>query len=246
MSPPTPLFQVVHEDSDLLVLHKPAGLVCHPTKGDEYSSLASRVRLHLGSDARAHLINRLDRETSGLVVVSKTDQCARELRRIWAERAVEKVYEAIAWGHPQQDQEVIDAPLGKDEASVVAIKDIVRPDGAAAQTCYRVLQRFEREGEFFSHLEVKPVTGRKHQIRIHLAHVNLPILGDKLYGRDPDCYLAFIQDRLTPAQRHYLKLQNHALHAARIAFSWRGRQWEFSSAPEAEFRAFLPGTPVSR
>jgi 23S rRNA-/tRNA-specific pseudouridylate synthase len=77
------LFEIVHEDDDLLVLNKPADLVCHPTKGDRYSSLISRVRLHLGDDIRPHLINRLDRETSGLVIVARNETAALELRRLW-------------------------------------------------------------------------------------------------------------------------------------------------------------------
>src|SRR5437016_8866482 len=86
------LFPVIHEDDELLVINKPAGLVCHPTKTDEYSSLISRVRLHLGKDAVAHLVNRLDRETSGVTIVAKHDDAARELRRLWENRAVEKEY----------------------------------------------------------------------------------------------------------------------------------------------------------
>src|ERR1700691_5390487 len=89
------LFEIIHEDAELLVINKPAGLVCHPTKGDVYSSLISRVRLHLGVDAPAHLVNRLDRETSGLVLVAKSDGAARELRRIWEKRFVQKMYWAI-------------------------------------------------------------------------------------------------------------------------------------------------------
>src|SRR4051794_3467477 len=86
------LFQIIHEDAELLVINKPAGLVCHPTKGDIYSSLISRVRLHLGADCPAHLVNRLDRETSGVVTVAKTDLAARTLRKIWEGRQVTKEY----------------------------------------------------------------------------------------------------------------------------------------------------------
>src|SRR3954451_4828244 len=92
------LFQIVYEDSNLLVISKPAGLVCHPTKGDVYSSLISRVRLHLGAESQAHLVNRLDRETSGVVVVAKTDDVARSLRKIWEGRLVAKEYLAIVHG----------------------------------------------------------------------------------------------------------------------------------------------------
>src|SRR6476646_7409998 len=101
------LFEVIHEDAELLVINKPAGLVCHPTKTDEYSSLISRVRLHLGKEARPHLVNRLDRETSGVTVVAKLDDTARELRKIWESRQVEKDYLALVHGHVRETTGVI-------------------------------------------------------------------------------------------------------------------------------------------
>ena len=126
------LFEILHEEDDLLVINKPAGLVCHPTKGDERSSLVGRIRLYLGADRPVHLINRLDRETSGVVVVGKSDEAARELRRLWENREVQKNYWAIVHGHVTESEGMIDAPLGSDDASEVAVKDCVRDDGAAA------------------------------------------------------------------------------------------------------------------
>src|SRR5438045_8156749 len=128
------LFPVVHEDDDLLVINKPAGLVCHPTKTDEYSSLISRVRLYLGEGKTAHLVNRLDRETSRITLVAKSDDAAREIRRLWENRLVDKEYLAIVHGHVHDDKGLIDAPLGKDVTSRVAVKDCVRPDGLPSQT----------------------------------------------------------------------------------------------------------------
>lgn len=241
------LFEILHEDDDLLVLNKPADLVCHPTKGDEYSSLISRVRLHLGANSTAHMINRLDRETSGVTVVAKNPVVAGELGRLWETRAVEKEYQALVHGHVRTDQGIVEAPLGKDEASRVAIKDGVRADGAAARTEYFVERRFERTGGAvgtqgsFTRLRVKPQTGRKHQIRIHLAHVGHPIVGDKLYGGDEDLYLALVERRLTEAQRAKLMLPCHALHAGALRFEWRGRAWEFLCAPEPWFEPFAAG-----
>ena len=138
------LFEIIYEDGELLVINKPAGLVCHPTKTDEYSSLISRARLHLGPGAQPQLVNRLDRETSGVTLVAKDLDTARELRRIWESRQVEKDYLAIVHGHVREAHGVIDAPLGKDEQSRVAIKDCVRADGAAARTEYWVQRRFSQ------------------------------------------------------------------------------------------------------
>jgi 23S rRNA pseudouridine1911/1915/1917 synthase len=105
----TDLFEILHEDDDLLVINKPAGLVCHPTKGDELSSLAGRLRLYRGAEQSVHLINRLDRETSGVVCVGKTDEVARELRKLWESREVEKQYWAIVYGHVTESEGTIDA-----------------------------------------------------------------------------------------------------------------------------------------
>src|SRR5262249_8599929 len=132
------LFPVLYEDAELLAINKPAGLVCHPTKGDALSSLISRVRLHLGGGCHPHLVNRLDRETSGVTLVAKRDETARELRQLWESRLVEKEYLAIVHGHPKQDHNFVDAPLGKDEGSRIAIKDCVRADGLPARTEYWV------------------------------------------------------------------------------------------------------------
>lgn len=233
------LFAIIHEDGDLLVINKPAGLACHPTKGDVYSSLISRVRLHVGPDIHPQLINRLDRETSGVTLVAKNAATALTLRRIWESREVEKVYLAIVHGHVSADG-AIEAPLGRDEASSVAIKDKVRADGSPSTTRYRVLSRFERDEGPFSLLEVQLLTGRKHQIRIHLAHIGHPIVGDKMYGLDENMYLDFVKYRLTEEQKRKLILPHQALHAASLTFEGR----TFRARPEAWFTSFLPSSTV--
>jgi 23S rRNA pseudouridine1911/1915/1917 synthase len=241
-----PLFEIVTEDADLLVVNKPAGLVCHPTKTDERSSLIGRARLHLGPTGEARLVNRLDRETSGLVVIAKNATAARDLGRQWETRQVRKEYLAIVHGHVNLPHTIIDAPLGKDIQSRVAIKDCVRPDGSPAQTEVTLLRVFEQQlpgggRGSFSLVRLRPLTGRKHQIRIHLAHSGHAIVGDKIYGPDEDCYLALVEDRVTPEQRAQLILPHHALAATSLAFEFRGTKLQFEATPEAWFRAFVPG-----
>jgi 23S rRNA pseudouridine1911/1915/1917 synthase len=235
------LFDVIHEDDELLVINKPAGLVCHPTKGDEFSSLISRVRIHLGAGSRPHLVNRLDRETSGVTLVAKTDPVALSLRRIWETRKVSKEYLAIVHGAVRQESGIIDAPLGKDERSQVAIKDCVRPDGLPSQTEFQLKRTFTVHGSLFSLLQLAPQTGRKHQIRIHLSHLGHPIVGDKLYGGDEDLYLALVENRLTAEQKQRLILAYQALHAKEVRFVWNGVERAFSAEPELWFQDFLNG-----
>lgn len=260
------LLEVLYEDAELLVVNKPADLVCHPTKTDIYSSLISRVRLYVGHGARPHLINRLDRETSGVTVIAKDELTAGQLGKLWESREVAKHYLAIVHGHVKEPQGLIDAPLGKDNASRVAIKDCVRPDGAAARTDYWVMSQFvwtqggsakrtdqagapatvpgwtdERglpNSKQFSVLRLAPRTGRKHQIRIHLSHIGHPVVGDKLYGGDEDLYLSLVERRLTPEQQERLILPFQALHAQYVSFSWHGQVREFTAPPETWFASF--------
>ena len=247
-----PLFDLIFEDHDLLVINKPAGLVCHPTKIDEYSSLIGRVRLYLGNDAEhkpPHLVNRLDRETSGVTILAKNPQIAGQLGKLFETRAVQKEYLALVHGAIRQDHGIIEAPLGKDEVNLIAIKDCVRPDGAPACTEFWVERRtgspdvsdLPPSQTQFSILRIRPHTGRKHQIRIHLAHIGHPIVGDKLYGGDEDLYLALVEDRLTTEQKRRLILPHHALHAREIQFCWHNQQRIFRAEPptwlSSDFRA---------
>ena len=233
------LFELIYEDNNILVINKPADLVCHPTKGDVYSSLISRARLHLDQTNTVHMINRLDRETSGIILIAKNDEAAKELRKLWEKGDENKSYDAIVHGHIKSDSGTINEPLGRNTTSRVAIKDCVRSDGRSSKTCFTVTKRFFKPEGNFSLLEARPETGRKHQLRIHLAHIGHPIVGDKLYGHDEDCYLALVERRLTNKHKKQLILPCHALHAKGLNFDWRGKNWSFKANPEEWFRNFI-------
>ena len=211
------LLNIIHEDADLLVVNKPADLVCHPTKGDEYSSLISRVRLYLGPDATSHIVNRLDRETSGVTFIAKNSATAGQLGKLWEARAVQKEYLAIVHGHVRDESGTIELPLGKDEKSIISVKDCVRPDGTSAKTEFFVLKRFTREVRGFDAMQpfsvrcgslLAPAANTKSgYTSLAIGHA---IVGDKLYGGDEDLYLALAQQRLTDEQRTRLILPNQA------------------------------------
>jgi 23S rRNA pseudouridine1911/1915/1917 synthase len=224
----SPLLTLIDETDELLVVCKPAGLVCHPSKAGPTSSLIGRVRLYLGHD-EGRLVHRLDRETSGLVVVAKGAAVAAELGRVFAGNAVTKTYRALVHGHIAGASMSIDAPLGRDDESAVAIKDGVRADGATARTTIVLAERFDSTIGPCSLVDVVPRSGRKHQIRIHLAHIGHPIVGDKIYGADESRYLRFVVGALTAGDRAALGLDHHALHASDLDLVWRDRRWAWSA-----------------
>ncbi len=205
---------VLHEDADLLVVNKPPWLVCHPSKQGPWSSLAGAAREYLGQDT-IHLISRLDRETSGVVVIARNPRMAAILQKAQMAGQCRKSYIAILTGELSASTDV-DAALGPDPDSPVAvIQKTGQGEGfQSAQTRFEPLAA----ANGFTLSRVIPVTGRKHQIRAHARHIGHWLVGDKLYGPDPLLYLEFVEHGLTEKMAEILLLSRQALHAQSICF----------------------------
>jgi 23S rRNA pseudouridine1911/1915/1917 synthase len=214
--------EVLFDGPDFLAAHKPAHLVTHPSKPSHTVSLLGVLRERFPGQWLA-CVNRLDRETSGIVLVAKNPDAAWRLQRLWKWRRVEKTYEAIAWGYFLRDKAVVDFPIGAvaDDAATarVRVRQGYRADGLPAQTWAWVRRRARGMTWFF----VKPRTGRLHQIRVHLASLGHPIVGDKIYGPSEQCYLDFVDRGWTPELERQLWIKRHALHAGGLEFVWKNR-----------------------
>ena len=247
-------FTVVEETRDWIVVDKPPFLLIHPKKPGGPTTLWDGLRgllaFELANGGQVSIINRLDRETSGLVLVCKSAEAARWFHETMKRRAVEKEYLALVWGWPERDEFLVDAPLlrqGEQRTTAIYLKRCVHPEGARAVTRFRVEQRFEKAtsaGRRFALVRAFPETGRTHQIRVHLAHAGHPIVGDKIYGPDENCYLEFIETGWTPSLEARLLLPRHALHSTRLAMDAQDGQrleWNAPLAPDlaqwmADFR----------
>ncbi len=233
-------FTILDETEELLVVDKPAGVLIHPTKPGGPRTLWDDARdllaYEIANGGQVSIINRLDRETSGVVLLAKTSAAAREAAMAMAAGRVRKEYEALVFGWPEWDRTDVAAPLlrlGEVGPTRIWLKRGVHPEGAEARTEFEVIDRAERpDGQRFAWVRARPQTGRTHQIRVHLAHVGFPVVGDKIYGPDETWYLRFIETGWTAELAEALWLPRHALHSAALEIDWRGevREWRSPSA----------------
>lgn len=201
---------IVFENEDLLVVNKPAGMVVHPAAGHASGTLVHAALAHapqmqgIGGELRPGVIHRLDKNTSGLILLAKNDQAHRWLQDQFRDRKVEKVYLALVDGHPPTPTGRIEAPIGRD-ANQRKRMAIVSPDkGRQAISEYRTLETFP----LHALLEIHPITGRTHQIRLHLSFIGCPVVGDTVYGR----------------RKPTLPLSRHFLHAAQLTIRLPGEE----------------------
>ncbi len=225
---------IVAEDDQLLVVNKPGDVVCHPSKDGPRSSLVGIVREYLGGGS-AHLIFRLDRETSGLVVFAKDQGTARTLQIAAQERRYKKVYYALLVGELSRAV-TVDRALGPDRDSPVLVKSrgSDEPGAQPAVSCFAPVAG----GGGYTLAEVITKTGRKHQIRAHAQEIGFPVVGDKIYGPDSRLFLQFIESGWTSALAERLKMPRHALHCQSIDLSQAGFDRRFSTSLPADMTAF--------
>lgn len=226
---------VLFEDAALVVLNKPPGMVVHPGKGHWSGTLTAALAFHfeqlssVGGATRPGIVHRLDRDTSGVMVVAKTDQAHLALAEQFESRRIEKEYFAVVVGVPDHDRDLIEQPIGPHpyHREKMAIRP-QHPDAREATTFYEVQERFAG----FASLRVFPKTGRTHQIRLHLTHIGFAVLCDKLYGGRSQITVG---DLLTGQPDSQLLLDRQALHARRLKFEHP------TSGQPLEFEAPIPG-----
>jgi 23S rRNA pseudouridine1911/1915/1917 synthase len=221
---------VVYEDSDLLVIDKPAGLVVHPAAGNLDGTLVNALLAHCGDSlagiggvARPGIVHRLDKDTSGLLVAAKTERAMRSLAKQFAAHAVERAYNAVVWGAPRAGEGLVEGNLGRNPFDRKRMA-VLRGQGKPARTRYRVLEKFGPDEKAFAALmECRLETGRTHQIRVHLAHIGHPLIGDPTYGRSRQPPRA-----KTPAEETAYEAADEfprqALHAGVLGFFHPTRQ----------------------
>lgn len=233
-------YRIVYEDECLIVVDKPANLMVHAAGRIIRNTLIFHLRYAnpstLTYGASLKLVNRLDRDTSGLIAVAKDDRTLAALHRQFVQRQVEKRYVGIVFGRPAQEKFTVDLPVGAHPRSAIKTKLGPNPEGKAARTDFTVRETAAQ----YTLLEIHPITGRTNQIRIHLEATGFPLVGDKLYSGSDESFLEWCEHGTTNELLARLKMPRQALHASYLAFNHPadGRRLEVASPLPADMADF--------
>jgi len=209
---------IIFEDDDIIIINKQAGMTVHPGTGNVDGTLANALAFYCKqlSDINGHIrpgiVHRLDKDTSGLIIVAKTNYAHMKLAEQFANRLVKKVYYGITWGHWKEKVGLIDQKIGRKRTDPTAY--IVNVTGKEAQTKYQVV----KESQYFSHVNYFPKTGRTHQLRVHSAFSGNPIIGDTKYGGGISRIKGYIPEITKKMESLFKIVQRHILHAQKITF----------------------------
>ena len=234
-------FPILYEDADVIVLDKPAGLVVHPAPGNEDGTLVNALLAHcgdqftgIGDERRPGIVHRLDKDTSGIMVVAKTQLASSALTAAFAARDLDRAYLALVWGLPSPLEGDIEGDIGRDKRDRKRMAVVTR-NGKPALTRYRMLRAW---GTSVSLLECRLATGRTHQIRVHLASHGHPVVGDPLYLRRVPAVARSLPE---PIRHRLLDFPRQALHAARLGFVHprTGKLLQFSTEVPADMAEIL-------
>lgn len=238
--------EVVYEDASFTLVNKAAGMVVHPAKGNWSGTLVNALQFHydtlstVGGELRPGIVHRLDRDTTGLLLVAKDDQAHRNLAAQFEQRTIHKEYLALCSGTPERDSDYIERPIGfhPTNREKMAIRN-PEDGGKEAVTYYEVVERFRG----YALVRCKPQTGRTHQIRVHLAHVGLPVLADKAYSGRPHLLLSDLlgPSSTSPADGSPVLIDRQALHAhtLRLTHPLNGNALEFTAPLPADMARTL-------
>jgi len=231
---------IIFENENFLILNKPGWLVCHPSKNGELSSLIGAARVYCNAES-LHLVSRLDRETSGIVVIAKNKATASKAQKAVESRSVSKKYLAILNGAMPYSATVAQ-PLVDDKNSLVAIKQTCAIRKTSAKKALTIFTSIkvsdDNEGKRYTLCEVEIITGRKHQIRAHAQWLGHTIVGDKIYGPDETLYLDFIETGYTEAMAKILPTARQCLHAWKMDMSQIFPELKITASIPDDFLSF--------